>query len=160
MASWYSVADNGGTQTASGKPYNEHEATCAHKTAKFGTVFLVTNKTNGKTTTCTVTDRGPYIKGRVIDLSRVGATELDMVHSGVAPVELAVVPDPFVGVVDRPLPPAVIEMQPKQSHSKASPRRGKSVQQNRPSKSRLRSPRLATKPLDAWQETKRNLRST
>jgi rare lipoprotein A (peptidoglycan hydrolase) len=151
MASWYSVADNGGTVTASGIPYNEHASTCAHKTAKFGTVYLVTNTRNGKTTTCTVTDRGPYIKGRVIDVSRKGAQELGMLHSGIAPVKLAVVADPFL--VDRQDLPPVVEKQPKPRRSKVSQGRGKN-------RSLGQRPRPKTKPLDAWQVTRRNLHST
>jgi rare lipoprotein A len=150
MASWYSVADNGGTVTASGIPYNEHAATCAHKTAKFGTVYLVTNTRNGKTTTCTVTDRGPYIKGRVIDVSRKGASDLGMLTAGVAPVQIAVVTDPFE--VDRQDLPPVVDKSPKPSHPKQSKRRGKSHQS-------YKRPRPAPIYLSAWQVTMRSLHS-
>jgi rare lipoprotein A (peptidoglycan hydrolase) len=164
MASWYSVADNGGTVTASGIPFSDIQPTCAHKTEKFGTILKVTNIRNGKTTNCVVTDRGPYIKGRVIDLSPVGADDLGIRSSGVAPVRIAKVPlpvaDPFeVGqealppVDGRPHLPPVVEKQPKPRRSKVSQGRGKSRSQG------LRS-RPKTKPLDAWQETRRNLRST
>jgi rare lipoprotein A (peptidoglycan hydrolase) len=172
IASWYTVADNGGHQTASGIPFSDHEKTCAHRTHKFGTLLQVVNTTNGKTTYCTVTDRGPYIKGRVVDLSPVGAKELGMVGSGIAPVKIAVVPPstapselpPLKGLdpyeVDRQDLPPVVEKQSKQSHSKPSPRRAKPVSARRKAGSQARSSRPLTKPLDAWQETRRNLRST
>jgi rare lipoprotein A len=140
MASWYSVADNG-TTTASGIPFSDHKNTCAHRTHKFGTKLQVTNTRNGKTTTCVVTDRGPYIKGRVVDLSPVGAAELGMKSSGLAPIQIAVVTDPYL-IEKKELPSVDHQPQshevgksPKRLHSKALPHRGK-----------LRSPGLRLRP--------------
>ena len=153
IASWYSVSDNG-TTTASGIPFSDHKNTCAHRTHKFGTKLLVTNTRNGKTTTCVVTDRGPYIKGRVVDLSPVGASQLGMRQSGLAPVTVAVVTDPFeVGRQD--LPP-VVEKQPEPKRSKPSLHRASSKPRAHRS-ARLRNPRPETSVKDAVLNSLRNL---
>jgi rare lipoprotein A len=151
IASWYSVADNG-TVTASGIPFSDHKNTCAHRTYPFGTMVQVINTRNGKTTYCTVTDRGPYVKGRVIDLSRVGAQQIGIVETGLAPVKVAVVP-PSASPGDHPPLSLLVEKSPKQSRSKVSRGHGKTRSQGQ----RLRP---KTKPQDAWQVTLRNLRST
>lgn len=87
-ASFYGKKWNG-RKTASGEVFNTDSLTCAHKTLPFGTMLKVTNQKNGKSVIVRVTDRGPYIEGRIIDLSLAAATKIDMVHSGVAPVEIA-----------------------------------------------------------------------
>lgn len=87
-ASFYGKKWNG-RKTASGEVFNTDSLTCAHKTLPFGTMLKVTNQKNGKSVIVRVTDRGPYIDGRIIDLSLAAATQIDMVHSGVAPVEIA-----------------------------------------------------------------------
>lgn len=87
-ASYYGKKWNG-RKTASGEVFNTDSLTCAHKTLPFGTMLKVTNQKNGKSVIVRVTDRGPYIEGRIIDLSLAAATKIDMVHSGVAPVEIA-----------------------------------------------------------------------
>lgn len=87
-ASYYGKKWNG-RKTASGEVFNTDSLTCAHKTLPFGTMLKVTNQKNGKSVIVRVTDRGPYIEGRIIDLSLAAATQIDMVHSGVAPVEIA-----------------------------------------------------------------------
>lgn len=79
-ASFYTVASNHGTKTASGIPFNDGKNTCAHKSLPFGTRLRVTYK--GNSTVCTVTDRGPYVAGRVVDLSLVGAREIGLVGAG------------------------------------------------------------------------------
>lgn len=71
-----------GRKTASGKLYNKNEMTCAHKTLPFGTKLHVINAHNDKDVIVTVTDRGPFIKGRVIDLSRAAAKELGFIDKG------------------------------------------------------------------------------
>ena len=82
-ASWYEIKCNGGTHTASGIPLQNHAMTAAHKTLPMGTKVRVTNKSNGKSVILKITDRGPYIKGRVIDVTKGAAKELDFINSGV-----------------------------------------------------------------------------
>ena len=87
-ASYYGRAWNG-RKTASGEIFNTDSLTCAHKTLPFGTMLKVTNKNNGKSVVVRVTDRGPYISGRIIDLTLAAAQQIDMVRSGVVNVEIA-----------------------------------------------------------------------
>ena len=82
-ASWYEIKCNGGTKTASGIPLKDHAKTAAHKTLPMGTKVRVTNKSNGKSVIVKITDRGPYIKGRVIDVTIGAAKKLDFIKSGV-----------------------------------------------------------------------------
>src|SRR4029450_4716225 len=79
VASVYAVGDSSqpGTKTASGIPLIETAMTAAHKSLHFGSKVKVTNKKNGHAVTVTITDRGPYVKGRCIDLSKAGAGALD-----------------------------------------------------------------------------------
>ena len=76
---------------ASGGRFNPNALTAAHKTLPFGTRVRVTNLNNGRSVTVTINDRGPYIKGRVIDLSRRAAQVVGMTGSGVAPVSYTIV---------------------------------------------------------------------
>ncbi len=89
VASVYAVGDSSqpGTETASGIPLDDNELTAAHKSLPFGTRVKVTNKTNGNTVTVTITDRGPYVRGRCIDITKAGAQALGF--AGLAPVTLA-----------------------------------------------------------------------
>lgn len=91
VASYYSTKCNRGTKTASGQKLKDHELTAAHKTLKFGTEVKVTNLKNNKSTIVKITDRGPYVKGRVIDLTLAAAKKLDMIKSGVTKVKVEVV---------------------------------------------------------------------
>lgn len=75
-----------GQRTSDGSRYHKDSLTCAHRTLPFGTLLKVTNKANGKEVIVRVTDRGPFIAGRVVDLSRAAARELGMLSMGVAPV--------------------------------------------------------------------------
>lgn len=84
-ASFYSKSSSG-RKTASGERLHHDSLTCAHLTYPFGTQLLVTNPTNGKHVIVKVIDRGPYVKGRVIDLSFKAAQELGIVAQGIAPV--------------------------------------------------------------------------
>lgn len=86
-ASYYGNEFNG-RKTASGSVYNKNKLTAAHKTLPFGTVVTVKNTANGKTVKVTITDRGPFVKGRIIDLSEKAASDIDMVNQGVAQVQL------------------------------------------------------------------------
>jgi rare lipoprotein A len=86
-ASYYS--DNlSGSKTANGERYKPTEYTAAHKKLPFGTKVTVTNMNNGKTVTVRVNDRGPYVAGRIIDLSKVAAKELGMLSAGVTKVKI------------------------------------------------------------------------
>ena len=91
MASFYSDKFSK-RRTASGKPYLPNQFTAAHPSAPFGTVLLVTNKENGRSVEVVVTDRGPFTKGRIIDLSRAAAQSLGMIQAGVAPVSIRLQP--------------------------------------------------------------------
>jgi rare lipoprotein A len=78
----------GGGRTASGEVTGPGGLTAAHRTLPFGTVVLVTNVKNGKSVVVRITDRGPYGRGRIIDVSRAAAVELDMLRSGTATVSV------------------------------------------------------------------------
>lgn len=79
-----------GRPTASGEPYDPNALTAAHKTLPFGTVCRVTNRNNGRSVVVRVNDRGPYVRGRVIDLSREAARQLDGITDGVFPVTIEI----------------------------------------------------------------------
>lgn len=83
MASFY-----GGGRTASGETSGPTDLTAAHRSLPFGTSVLVTNVSNGRTVIVRITDRGPYGRGRIIDLSRAAAVRLDMIDSGIAKVSV------------------------------------------------------------------------
>ena len=87
MASWYGSAFQG-RRTASGERFDMNQLTAAHKTLPLGTVVQVRNPLNGKTVDVTINDRGPFIKGRIIDLSYRAALALGIVQSGRQPVEV------------------------------------------------------------------------
>lgn len=87
VASWYGEAFHG-KRTSSGTIYNMHELTAAHKTLPLPSLVRVTNLSNGKSVVVTVDDRGPFVKGRLIDLSYAAAKELDIVRTGTAEVEI------------------------------------------------------------------------
>lgn len=86
-ASYYSKRSTG-ARTASGERLHHDSLTCAHRNYPFGTLLRVTNLSNGKEITVKVTDRGPYGRGRIIDLSYGAARELGMLAQGVAMVEV------------------------------------------------------------------------
>jgi rare lipoprotein A len=77
-----------GGRTASGERTGPNGLTAAHRTLPFGTRVRVTNDRNGKSVVVRITDRGPYGRGRVIDLSRAAAVELDMISAGTAMVSI------------------------------------------------------------------------
>lgn len=84
-ASFYSKKMTG-HKTANGERLHHDSLTCAHKTYPFGTLLRVTNPANGNQVIVRVTDRGPYVKGRIIDLSVRAAHELGIIGQGIAPV--------------------------------------------------------------------------
>ena len=77
-----------GGRTASGEVVGSNGLTAAHRTLPFGTRVKVTNHHNGKTVLVRITDRGPYGRGRIIDLSHAAARELDMISAGTAMVSV------------------------------------------------------------------------
>ena len=81
-ASWYALH----SKTASGERMNPSAMTAAHRSLPFGTKVLVTNKKNGKSVVVRINDRGPFIRGRVLDLSKAAASEIGMIRSGHAKV--------------------------------------------------------------------------
>lgn len=78
----------GGGRTASGERTGPAGLTAAHRTLPFGTMVLVTNIVNGKAVVVRIVDRGPYGRGRIIDVSRAAAHQLDMIERGTARVSL------------------------------------------------------------------------
>ena len=89
VASWYGPGFQG-QPTASGETFDMHARTCAHKEYPFGTKLRVTNTVNGKSTECIVNDRGPFVKGRDIDLSYAAAKDIELIGPGIAPVAVEV----------------------------------------------------------------------
>jgi rare lipoprotein A len=90
VASWYGPKFHG-RKTASGEKYNQNAMTAAHKTLPFGTKVRVKNVKNDKSVIVRINDRGPFAKGRIIDVSRAAAKKLDMINSGTAKVNIKVV---------------------------------------------------------------------
>ncbi len=90
IASWYGD-DFHGWVTANGEIYDMYALTGAHRTLPLGTMVRVTNVVNGRQVTIRTNDRGPYVKGRVLDLSYRAAQELNMIREGVSAVYLEVV---------------------------------------------------------------------
>lgn len=89
IASWYGPGFHG-NRTAAGERYNQNAMTAAHKSLPFGTRVVVTNLNNGRSVVVRINDRGPFIRGRVIDLSAAAARMLGMMQSGIAPVRVDV----------------------------------------------------------------------
>jgi rare lipoprotein A len=85
VASWYGHPHHG-RLTASGRRFNMYELTAAHRTLPFGTRLRVTNLRNGRSVAVTITDRGPFVRQRMLDLSYAAARELGMIDPGTAPV--------------------------------------------------------------------------
>lgn len=91
IASWYHANWFGvGEMTASGERFHQYDMTAAHNHLPLGTFVRVINLRNGRSTIARITDRGPHIKGRIVDLSKTGAKELGILTSGIAPVRLEV----------------------------------------------------------------------
>jgi len=86
-ASWYSS----GTRTADGERMNANALAAAHRFLPFGTHVRVDNLTNGRSVIVRINDRGPFIRGRIIDLTRGAAEKIGMIHAGTAKVRVTVV---------------------------------------------------------------------
>ena len=97
-ASWYGAPFHG-RQASNGEIYDMNKLTAAHRTLPFNTMVRVTNLNNGKSTTVRITDRGPFVDNRIIDLSYAAAREIESVGPGVVPVRLEILSaiDPTVG---------------------------------------------------------------
>jgi rare lipoprotein A len=89
LASYYGEKFRG-RLTASGEIFDPDKMTAAHKTLAFGTVVRVTRVDNGRSVTVRVNDRGPFVEGRIIDLSEAAARKLDMIAAGVVKVRVEV----------------------------------------------------------------------
>ncbi len=97
IASWYGGKFQG-RKTANGETFDTNLLTAAHKTLPFGTIVKVVNLQNEKSVQVRINDRGPFVEGRIIDLSRAGADAIGMVGSGVARVRLEIVSGPKDGI--------------------------------------------------------------
>ncbi len=89
-ASWYGVPFHG-RRASNGEVYDMNKLTAAHRTLPFDTVVRVTNLSNGKSTVVRITDRGPFVDNRIIDLSMAAAHEIDSIGPGVVPVRVEIV---------------------------------------------------------------------
>lgn len=90
IASYYGTPYHG-RQTASREVFNMNDLTAAHPNLAFGTRVKVTHLANNRSVTVRINDRGPFVKGRVVDLSQAAAKELQMVQSGLAEVRLEII---------------------------------------------------------------------
>jgi len=90
IASWYGIPYHG-RQAANGEIYNMNELTAAHRTLPFGAIVKVTSLTTSESVTVRITDRGPFVGDRIIDLSRQAAREIDMIGPGIMKVHLQLV---------------------------------------------------------------------
>jgi rare lipoprotein A len=99
IASWYGHPYHG-RAAANGEIYDMEKLTAAHRTLPFGTFVRVTNLTNGKSVDVRIIDRGPFIAGRIIDLSHAAAVVIEMIGSGVAQVRVDILSLPSVALVE------------------------------------------------------------
>lgn len=90
VASWYGEYFRG-RKTANGERFNPDKISCAHKTLPFGTILKVTNIENDKSLVVRVNDRGPYIRGRSLDLSRAAAQRLGFMRKGTTKLRMEIV---------------------------------------------------------------------
>lgn len=95
IASWY-TSDKSESLTANGEIFDPNSLSAAHKTLKFGTLVRVTNLDSGKSVDVRINDRGPFVDGRIIDLTPAAAKRADMLDSGIANVALTLIFQPDV----------------------------------------------------------------
>lgn len=93
IASWYGAPFHG-RQSSSGEIFDMNRFVAAHRTLPFGSIVRVTNLNNGKHTEVRIIDRGPFVAGRLIDLSLAAAHAIDMVGTGIAPVRIELISSP------------------------------------------------------------------
>ena len=101
IASWYGP-DFHGKKTSNGETYSMYAHTAAHKTFPMNTIVRVTSMENGKSTVVRINDRGPFVTGRIIDLSNSAAKDIDMLHKGTARVRVEVIG--FNGAISDSIP--------------------------------------------------------
>jgi rare lipoprotein A len=101
IASWYGIPYHG-RRAANGEIYDMEKMTAAHRTLPFGTWLRVKNLDNGKTVDVRITDRGPFVRGRILDLSHAAATSIAMVGPGTAKVKITVIAAPAVVIATAP----------------------------------------------------------
>ena len=94
IASWYGIPYHG-RAAANGEIYDMEKLTAAHRTLPFGTWVEVTNLDNGRVVSVRIIDRGPFIDGRIIDLSKAAAREIELIGPGVAKVRIKIVTEPM-----------------------------------------------------------------
>ena len=94
-ASWYGPNFHG-KQTSNKEIYNMYDLTAAHRTLPFGTQVMVTNLLNDKSVNVRINDRGPFVEGRIIDLSYAAAKMIDMIGPGVIPVRIEIISDEYL----------------------------------------------------------------
>lgn len=92
IASWYGNGFNN-RKTASGERFRANSLTAAHRSLPLGTMVLVKNLTNGKTTTLKINDRGPYVGHRIMDVSKGAAVKLGMLNKGTAKISIQIIGD-------------------------------------------------------------------
>ncbi|KAF5047878.1 Lytic transglycosylase [anaerobic digester metagenome] len=95
IASWYTT-DKSESLTANGEIFDANAMSAAHKSLKFGTIVRVTNRANGKSVDVRINDRGPYVDGRIIDLTPAAAKQIDMLTSGISSVDLTLIFEPEI----------------------------------------------------------------
>ena len=107
VASWYGPQFQG-LPTASGEPFNMEAMTCAHRKLPLGTRIKVTNLLNARSQVLEVTDRGPYVGKRVLDVSMAAAKRLGFMHAGLTPVQIQVLsyPHPHHSLISQATPKA------------------------------------------------------
>ncbi len=108
-----------GKETASGETFDQNALTAAHPKLPLGSEVEVKNLENGKTVTVEINDRGPYAKGRDIDLSKAAAKQLDMVEGGTAPVKIEATEAQIDKAVDKPSEAPKVDAQLEQAKDRA-----------------------------------------
>jgi rare lipoprotein A (peptidoglycan hydrolase) len=113
VASWYGIPYDG-RRAASGEVYDMRQLTAAHRRLPFQTWVEVTNLSNGKQVDVRINDRGPFVKGRIVDLSQAAARDIDMLRAGIARVRLKVIPPPSIVPPASPpnIPPSMPPREP------------------------------------------------
>ncbi len=111
VASWYGFPYDG-RRAASGEVYDMRQLTAAHRRLPFQTWVEVTNLSNGKQVDVRINDRGPFVKGRILDLSQAAARDIDMLRAGTARVRLKVIPPPSTSPGTPPREPVEIAAAP------------------------------------------------
>ena len=95
ICSWSGVEQHG-TQMANGEIFNMYHMVAAHRSLAFGSVVKVTNMQNGRSVTVQIKDRGPFVNGRIIDVSFAAAQKLDMVNAGIVPAQVELLRGEYV----------------------------------------------------------------